>query len=96
MRSMRATLRARNPTGLADLRPSGRDASTIAAEHGHQWLHPDRQAEPRRHRTLAHHLGIKVDVWTVDEPEEIRMLAAAGVDAIVTNVPDVALAALTS
>ena len=43
---------------------------------------------------LAHDLGLRVDVWTVDDPDEIRALAAAGVDAIITNVPDVALAAL--
>ena len=34
------------------------------------------------------------DVWTVDDPGEIAALAAAGVDAIITNVPDVALAVL--
>jgi glycerophosphoryl diester phosphodiesterase len=72
-------------------------ASAIAAAHGHRWLHPDCRAaltEPERGIRAAHDLGLRVDVWTVDDPVEIRMLAAAGVDAIVTNVPDVALAAL--
>jgi glycerophosphoryl diester phosphodiesterase len=35
--------------------------------------------------------GIRVHPFTVDQPEYIRAMAAAGVDAIITNVPDVAL-----
>ena len=34
---------------------------------------------------------LQIDVWTVDDPDEMQALAAAGVDAIITNVPDVAL-----
>ena len=37
---------------------------------------------------------LQVVVWTVDDPDEVRALAAAGVAGIITNVPDVALAAL--
>jgi glycerophosphoryl diester phosphodiesterase len=36
----------------------------------------------------AHELGLSVNVWTVDDPARIRELAAMGVDAIITNVPD--------
>jgi glycerophosphoryl diester phosphodiesterase len=50
--------------------------------------------DPARAVTLARQQNLRVDVWTVDDPDEIRVLAAAGVDAIITNVPDVALAAL--
>jgi glycerophosphoryl diester phosphodiesterase len=35
----------------------------------------------------AHALGIAVNVWTVDDPEQIRALVEMGVDAIITNVP---------
>jgi glycerophosphoryl diester phosphodiesterase len=42
----------------------------------------------------THALGLRVSVWTVDDPETVRALAAAGVDIVITNVPDVALAAL--
>jgi glycerophosphoryl diester phosphodiesterase len=42
----------------------------------------------------AHDTGLAVNAWTCDDPERIAWLAAAGVDGIVTNVPDVALAAL--
>ena len=78
----------------------GRDlaaAASSAARRGHPWLHPDRAstlADPAAAISTARAHGLRVDVWTVDEPEEIRTLAAAGVDAIVTNVPDVALAVL--
>ena len=40
----------------------------------------------------CHDLGISVRVWTVDDPDAIRALLAMGVDAIITNTPDVALA----
>ena len=65
------------------------------AAHSHAWLHPDRASALSGGIDRAHELGLKVDVWTVDYPGEIRALAQAGVDAIVTNRPDVALAALT-
>ena len=79
---------------------SGQDiasASAIAVAHDHAWLHPDRGSALRDLDAgirAAHTRGLRVDVWTVDDPEEIRTLAEAGVDAIVTNVPDVALAVL--
>lgn len=38
--------------------------------------------------------GLSVFTWTVDEPEEQARLAAAGVDGIVTNLPDVLAATL--
>ena len=42
----------------------------------------------------AQRSGLRVSVWTVDDPDEIATLAAAGVDAIITDVPDVALEVL--
>jgi glycerophosphoryl diester phosphodiesterase len=36
-------------------------------------------------------VNLSVHPWTVDEPDEIRRLIAAGVASITTNVPDVAL-----
>jgi glycerophosphoryl diester phosphodiesterase len=72
-------------------------AAATAAEHGHAWLHPDGRsalAGGASGIAAAHDLGVRVDVWIVDAPDDIRALADAGVDAIVTNVPDIALAAL--
>jgi glycerophosphoryl diester phosphodiesterase len=42
----------------------------------------------------ARQSGLGVHVWTVDDPQLVRDLAALGVDSIITNVPDVALWAL--
>lgn len=36
---------------------------------------------------LAHSQGLKVYVWTVDEPEMARRFAGMGVDGITTNAP---------
>ena len=77
---------------------SGQDiaaAAPVAAEHGHAWLNPDRTAARRAAPAdvaAAHAAGVRVNVWTVDEPDDIAALVEAGVDAIITNVPDVALA----
>jgi glycerophosphoryl diester phosphodiesterase len=40
--------------------------------------------------------GCAVNVWTVDDPHEMAALAALGVDAIITNVPDVLRATLSA
>lgn len=74
----------------------GQDPATmarLAVEHGHGWLHPDAAALLANPDALAacHDIGVRVDVWTVDDPDAIRTLAVHGVDAIITNVPDVAL-----
>jgi glycerophosphoryl diester phosphodiesterase len=70
----------------------------IAVERGHAWVHPDRASMLGAVATdtmrAAKELGRRIDVWTVDDPDEMRALAAAGVDAIMTNVPDVARSVL--
>lgn len=65
-----------------------------AAVHGHVAVHPHEAFVDDRFVTLAHAAGLAVNVWTVDDPARIRELADLGVDAVITNTPDVALAAL--
>lgn len=43
---------------------------------------------------LAHQVGLPVFVWTVNEEEEMRRLIDLGVDAIITDRPDVLLSLL--
>jgi glycerophosphoryl diester phosphodiesterase len=70
------------------------DALRLCADHGHAALHPfagmlngdDGPAIVER----ADELGLAVNVWTVNEETEMRRLAVAGVDGIITDVPDVA------
>ena len=48
------------------------------------------------HATVAraHELGAAVWAWTVDEPAEVERVAAAGVDAVITNDPAMLVATL--
>lgn len=65
-----------------------------AAAHGHVAIHPHHAFVTAELVARAHEVGLAVNTWTCDEPDRIRWLAAVGVDVVVTNVPDVALAAL--
>jgi glycerophosphoryl diester phosphodiesterase len=84
----------------------GRDAFEsleTAAVHGHSALHPDLWSLPGgtdRGAGLqglverAHERGVRVNVWTVNDDADVVRMAAAGVDAVVSDVPDTALRAL--
>lgn len=65
-----------------------------AASFDAQALHPMALTVLAEEVARAHEAGMAVHAWTVDDPAAVRQLAAAGVDAVITNVPDVALAAL--
>ncbi|HEX6165739.1 MAG TPA: glycerophosphodiester phosphodiesterase [Acidimicrobiales bacterium] len=65
-----------------------------AAAHGHRGLHPHHAFVSERLVSAAHDAGLAVNTWTCDDPERIRWLAEVGVDGVITNAPDVALAAL--
>jgi glycerophosphoryl diester phosphodiesterase len=65
-----------------------------AADRGHVAVHPHHAFVNEDFVHIAHHAGLAVNTWTCDEPERIRWLASIGVDAVVTNVPRIALEAL--
>lgn len=83
------------PTGLLvfELADPGRTVAR-AAEAGHVALHPWDVLVDAALVDAAHQAGLAVNVWTVDDPARMVELAALGVDGIITNMPDVARAAL--
>ncbi|MGV3759323.1 MAG: glycerophosphodiester phosphodiesterase [Actinomycetota bacterium] len=65
-----------------------------AAGRGHQAVHPHHAFVTDDLVQQAHALGLAVNTWTCNEPERIRWLEEVGVDAVITDTPDVALEAL--
>jgi glycerophosphoryl diester phosphodiesterase len=61
---------------------------------GHGAFHPHHVVVNAELVGAAHDSGVAINVWTVDDPDRIRWLAELGVDAVITNVPDVAIDAL--
>lgn len=70
------------------------DALETVIRHGHAGLHPQFGGVTAALVDRAHKAGVIVNTWTVDEPALMRELADAGVDGVITNRPDVALAVL--
>ncbi len=66
-----------------------------AEAHGLQAIHPHDHLVDPTFVERAHAVGLDVNTWTVDQPDRIRELAAMGVDAIITNDPAGAVAALS-
>ncbi len=52
-----------------------------------QALHPEQSLVDREMLQTAHRQGYRVNVWTVNEPAEMRRLIALGVDGIITDHP---------
>ena len=63
---------------------------------GHRGLHPWHKLVTQRLVRRCHAAGLAVRPWTVDDPGRIGVLGRWGVDAVCTNVPDVAVAVLRS
>lgn len=70
------------------------DAVAAAAAGGHQAVNPWDPCVTAESIARAHDAGLEVNVWTVDDPERIRQLVDWGADAVITNRPAVAVAAL--
>ena len=81
---------------LCMLDPLPADGIAAAVRRGHEAIHPIHLLVDAALVDAAHAAGLTVNAWTVDDPDELRRLADLGVDAVVTNVPDVALATLRS
>ena len=71
------------------------DVADYAKRYGVQALHPalyHMQDEGLLERCRRN--GLAVHVWTVNEREYISKLGNAGIDAVITNFPDIAAEAL--
>lgn len=64
------------------------------AERGHVAWHPHDLLVDEASLALARAAGLLVNVWTVEDPDRIRALAALGVDGVITDDVPTALAAL--
>ncbi|HBP37534.1 MAG TPA: glycerophosphodiester phosphodiesterase [Clostridiales bacterium] len=63
-----------------------------AVRSGFQAIHPDaRNLKIAGLTERCHESGIAVNVWTIDQPDQISLALRLGVDALITNVPDQAL-----
>jgi glycerophosphoryl diester phosphodiesterase len=69
-------------------------ALETAAERGHTDFHPHETAVTAELVERTHAAGLCLTTWTVDDPDRMRELADWGVDCIITNVPDLAVATL--
>lgn len=69
------------------------DPAKIAALGAKIWS-PDMKAITPQVMAEAKKLGLRVVVWTANEPDEIARMIAAGVDGIISDYPDRVLQAL--
>lgn len=95
--SMIASVRALSseiPTALVTRHSA--EAINRAVDGGHVAINPSDAVVDEHYVAAAHDAGLAVNVWTVDDPERIRQLAEFGVDAVITNVPEIAIAVLGS
>ena len=66
-----------------------RDALIGSAVSAGLWaLHPNRAYVTRELVSAAHAAGLQVNVWTVNDQDEIAACAALGVDGIMSNWPE--------
>jgi glycerophosphoryl diester phosphodiesterase len=64
------------------------DPVGLAKQVGAEALHPAWEWVTPQLVEAAHAAGLKVNVWTVNLPEVVMMMTAAGVDGIMSDYPD--------
>jgi glycerophosphoryl diester phosphodiesterase len=89
-----ATVQAADPLIVTGLLTSPgfdwRNGLPAIADAGHTWFAPhfsDVLLDPEEAVAAAHDLDLRIVTWTVDDPDDIAALAAAGIDAIICNDP---------
>jgi glycerophosphoryl diester phosphodiesterase len=71
-------------------------AIELAASHGHRAINPWDGYVDDRFMELARDAGLEVNVWTVNDAARMSELIELGVDAIITDVPNVLREVLSS
>ncbi|WP_394942621.1 glycerophosphodiester phosphodiesterase [uncultured Ilumatobacter sp.] len=64
------------------------------AAAGHAAVHPWEPTIDQEMVDRCHGAGIAINTWTCNDPERLQELARVGVDAVCTDMPDLALMAL--
>ena len=77
------------PTAWLCLQVEPGVAAAVAAA-GHVAIHPWVELLTAEAIAQCHDAGLRVNVWTCDDPERMAELIALGVDGVCTNVPDIA------
>jgi len=72
----------------------GTETVDLLATKGHTAVHPWEATITGEQIGRCHDAGLLVNVWTCNDPVRFAALVAAGVDGVVTDVPDVMRAAL--
>ena len=78
-------------TALLVVEPADDVVEELVAD-GHEALHPYDWFVDADLVDRCHAAGLKVNVWTVDDPARMQELLSHGVDGLCTNVPDIARA----
>ncbi len=60
-------------------------ALAAAVEAGFAAVHPFVASADQELVERAHAMGLAVNVWTVNAPDDLRAMVAAGVDAVITD-----------
>mgnify|MGYP000098925789 CR=1 FL=1 len=71
----------------------GQIAIQGAVDNGVDWISPQIPID-QDFVSKAHHAGLQVVPWTVDDPEEVKLVTKLGVDALISNDPMMARAAV--
>lgn len=64
------------------------EALEVARELGAEAINPAAASVTAENVQAMHEAGFRVNVWTVNDPEEFQKLKAMGVDAVFTDYPD--------
>lgn len=73
------------PRGLISLGPIDEDTVTMATELGCRWLNADHAYLDGAALSRAHAAGLRVAVWTVNDPDRARAMAALGAECVITD-----------